>query len=129
MLLNWCQVMLLYDVTSDRSFCSVRHWVQCIDVSSFHTYLLTRNIIVLQEVSEKRVPIILCGNKVDQRAEAAGAGRRCVAAEEGEKMARDNSAIFTETSSKDGHNILDSLVLLAREMCSNEDVEVGSDEH
>jgi len=100
-------VMLLYDVTSDRSFCSVRHWVQCID-----------------EVSEKRVPIILCGNKVDQRAEAAGAGRRCVAAEEGEKMARDNSAIFTETSSKDGHNILDSLVLLAREMCSNEDVEV-----
>ena len=29
-----------------------------------------------------------------------------------------------ETSSRDGHNILDSLVLLAREMCSNEDVEV-----
>ena len=25
-------VMLLYDVTSDRSFCSVRHWDQCIDV-------------------------------------------------------------------------------------------------
>jgi len=29
-----------------------------------------------------------------------------------------------ETSSKDGSNILDSLVLLAREMCSSEDVEV-----
>ena len=27
-------VMLLYDVTSERSFTSVRHWVQCIDVSS-----------------------------------------------------------------------------------------------
>ena len=26
-------VMLLYDVTSERSFTSVRHWVQCIDVS------------------------------------------------------------------------------------------------
>lgn len=25
-------VMLLYDVTSERSFTSVRHWVQCIDV-------------------------------------------------------------------------------------------------
>ena len=25
--------MLLYDVTSERSFTSVRHWVQCIDVS------------------------------------------------------------------------------------------------
>ena len=31
-----------------------------------------------------------------------------------------------ETSSKEGHNILDSLVLLAREMCSSEDVEVQS---
>ena len=36
------------------------------------------------------------------------------------------SAIFMETSSKEGHNILDSLVLLAREMCSSEDVEVQS---
>ena len=45
-------------------------------------------------------------------------------AEDGEKMAREYSAIFMETSSKDGQNILDSLVLLAREMCSNEDVEV-----
>jgi len=100
-------VMLLYDVTSDRSFCSVRHWVQCID-----------------DVSEKRIPIILCGNKVDQRAVSQADGRRCVGAEEGEKMARENSAIFMETSSKDGSNILDSLVLLAREMCSSEDVEV-----
>ena len=49
---------------------------------------------------------------------------RCVGAEDGEKMAREYSAIFMETSSKDGQNILDSLVLLAREMCSNEDVEV-----
>ena len=29
-----------------------------------------------------------------------------------------------ETSSKDGRNILDSLVMLAREMCASEDVEV-----
>ena len=26
-------VMLLYDVTSDRSFAAVRHWIQNIDVS------------------------------------------------------------------------------------------------
>ena len=25
-------VMLLYDVTSDRSFAAVRHWIQSIDV-------------------------------------------------------------------------------------------------
>ena len=66
----------------------------------------------------------MCGNKVDQRQGQQAEGRRCVGAEEGEKMAREYSAIFMETSSKDGQNILDSLVLLAREMCSNEDVEV-----
>jgi GTPase SAR1 family protein len=27
-------VMLLYDVTSDRSFSSVRHWVESIDVGN-----------------------------------------------------------------------------------------------
>ena len=75
-------------------------------------------------MSEKRIPIILCGNKVDQRAGQQSEGRRCVGAEDGEKMAREHSAIFMETSSKEGQNILDSLVLLAREMCSNEDVEV-----
>ena len=32
----------------------------------------------VQEVSEKRVPIILCGNKVDQRAAATAEGRRYV---------------------------------------------------
>ena len=31
-------VMLLYDVTSERSFTSVRHWVQCIDVSNITYY-------------------------------------------------------------------------------------------
>ena len=75
-------------------------------------------------MAEKRIPIILCGNKVDQRTGQQAEGRRCVGAEDGEKTAREHSAIFMETSSRDGHNILDSLVLLAREMCSSEDVEV-----
>ena len=118
-------MMLLYDVTSERSFTSVRHWVQCIDVSC-HLAIrkMKMNDYYLQDVSEKRIPIILCGNKVDQRTGQQAEGRRCVGAEDGEKTAREHSAIFMETSSRDGHNILDSLVLLAREMCSNEDVEV-----
>ena len=33
------QVMLLYDVTSDRSFCAVRHWVNSIDVSQIFTLI------------------------------------------------------------------------------------------
>ena len=85
---------------------------------------MTDNDDYFQDVAEKRIPIILCGNKVDQRTGQQAEGRRCVGAEDGEKTAREHSAIFMETSSRDGHNILDSLVLLAREMCSNEDVEV-----
>ena len=36
-------VMLLYDVTSERSFTSVRHWVQCIDVSRYNTTIIPNN--------------------------------------------------------------------------------------
>ena len=48
----------------------------------------------MQDVSEKRIPIILCGNKVDQRAIQQADGRRCVGAEEGEKMARENRLVI-----------------------------------
>lgn len=44
---------------------------------------------IVQEVSEKRIPIILCGNKVDQRQGCLEEGRRAVSAEDGEKMARE----------------------------------------
>ncbi len=36
-------------------------------------------ICIFKEVSEKRVPIILCGNKSDQRAAATAEGRRWTA--------------------------------------------------
>lgn len=57
---------------------------------------------------------MLCANKVDLRAEAAAQGRRVVSRDEGEKMARDHSAIFIETSAKDGNNVIDALVQLSR---------------
>jgi GTPase SAR1 family protein len=68
----------------------------------------------LQDVAEKRIPIILCANKVDLRMEAVAAGRKCVSTEEGEKTSRDHSAIFIETSAKDGRNVFDALVQLSR---------------
>ena len=75
--------MLLYDVTSDRSFCAVRHWVNSIDVSQISSkgevtlFLMFWNSVcgepddrsITQEVSEKRIPIILCGNKASKRQE------------------------------------------------------------
>ena len=68
----------------------------------------------LQDVSEKRIPIMLCANKVDLRLEACAAGRKCVSTEEGERTAREHSAVFIETSAKDGNNVFDALVHLAR---------------
>ena len=57
---------------------------------------------------------MLCANKVDLREEAANNGRKCVSLEDGERMAREHSAIFIETSAKDGKNVIDALVQLSR---------------
>ena len=65
-------------------------------------------------MSEKRIPIMLCGNKLDLRSDLLEQGRRCVTSENGEKLAREHSATFLETSSKDGDNVLDALVQLSR---------------
>ena len=68
----------------------------------------------MQDVSEKRIPIMLCANKVDLREGAEAMGRKCVSQEEGQRMAREHSAIFIETSAKEGNNVLDALVQLSR---------------
>ncbi len=57
---------------------------------------------------------MLCGNKLDLRADLVAQGTRCVSTEDGERVARDHSATFLETSSKDGSNILDALIQLSR---------------
>ena len=41
-------------------------------------------------------------------------GVRCVTSADGERIARDHSATFLETSSKDGDNVLDAMVQLSR---------------
>lgn len=65
-------------------------------------------------MTEQRVPVILCGNKVDLRAEAQSKGITCIDMLEGELLARDCGAIFLETSSKTGTNILDAVLTLSR---------------
>ena len=70
--------------------------------------------LIFKDVSEKRIPIMLCANKVDTRAEAMANGRKCITIDDGERMAREHSAIFIETSAKDGKNVIDALVQLSR---------------
>ena len=57
---------------------------------------------------------MLCANKTDLRAEASANGRKCVSTDEGERTAREHSAIFIETSAKEGNNVIDALVQLSR---------------
>ncbi|XP_064088133.1 ras and EF-hand domain-containing protein homolog isoform X1 [Macrobrachium nipponense] len=100
-------VLLLYDVTSERSFLNVRQWIQSID-----------------EACETRVPLVLCGNKTDLRDAASAEGRTTVSSAEGERLARDCGANFVETSCKSGSGVLESLVQLSRVMVTTEDVEI-----
>lgn len=65
-------------------------------------------------MTEQRIPIILCGNKVDLRAEAQCKGVTCIDMVEGEILARDCGATFFETSSKTGTNILHAILTLSR---------------
>ena len=75
-------IILLYDVTSRKTFENVANWVTQIR----------------EEVSDK-VTIILVGNKIDDES------NRKVSTEEGAQMAKECGLNFFETSAKSGINI------------------------
>uniref|UniRef100_A0A3Q2Z9T6 RAS and EF-hand domain containing n=1 Tax=Hippocampus comes TaxID=109280 RepID=A0A3Q2Z9T6_HIPCM len=88
-------VLLLYDVTCERSFLNVREWVD-----------------MIEDISQEDIPIMLVGNKCDLRQGAAN----CVPTSYGEKLAMTYNTLFCETSAKDGSNILEAVLHLAREL-------------
>ncbi|CAL8355790.1 unnamed protein product [Lota lota] len=89
-------VLLLYDVTSESSFLNVRAWVEQI-----------------QESTEGQIPMCIIGNKVDLREERP---HGCVSTAHGEKLANAYGALFCETSAKEGTNIVEAVLHLAREV-------------
>lgn len=100
-------VLLLYDCSYERSFMSVREWVDSIE-----------------EGAQKKVPIMLCGNKSDLREEAEKQGRKVVNFEEGQRLAREFEGLFIETSAKEGSNIVDAVTELSRLLMASEDFEL-----
>lgn len=100
-------VLLLYDCSYERSFMSVREWVDSIE-----------------EGAQKKVPIMLCGNKSDLREEAENQGRKVVNFEEGQRLAREFEGLFIETSAKEGSNIVDAVTELSRLLMASEDFEL-----
>uniref|UniRef100_H3DPJ0 RAS and EF-hand domain containing 2 n=1 Tax=Tetraodon nigroviridis TaxID=99883 RepID=H3DPJ0_TETNG len=93
-------VLLLYDVTSENSFLSVRAWVDQV-----------------QDSTEDKVPMCVVGNKVDLREQRPEGS--CVSTLQGEKLAKAYGALFCETSAKDGTNIVETVLHLAREVKKN----------
>ncbi|KAG7473264.1 hypothetical protein MATL_G00093860 [Megalops atlanticus] len=90
-------VLLLYDVTSERSFLNVRQWMDQI-----------------QESTHECLPTCIIGNKTDLRAESPE--DICVTTADGEKLAKVYSALFCETSAKDGIGVIEAVLHLAREV-------------
>ncbi|KAH9518740.1 hypothetical protein Btru_006126, partial [Bulinus truncatus] len=100
-------VLLLYDVTYERSFLNLRDWVDAIE-----------------EGALKKIPIMLVGNKIDARPELEHQGRRVVKHDDGVRLSREIDALFIETSAKDGANIQEAVIELTRLLRTNEDLEV-----
>ncbi|CAK6951075.1 ras and EF-hand domain-containing protein [Scomber scombrus] len=93
-------VLLLYDVTSESSFLNVRAWVDQI-----------------QDSTEEKIPMCVIGNKVDLREQLPEGS--CVSSIHGEKLAKTYGALFCETSAKEGTNIVEAVLHLAREVKKN----------
>ncbi|XP_076010328.1 ras and EF-hand domain-containing protein homolog [Genypterus blacodes] len=95
-------VLLLYDVTCERSFLNVREWVD-----------------MIEDMSQEDIPIMLVGNKCDLRQN----GVSCVPTSYGEKLAMTYNTLFCETSAKDGSNTLEAVLHLAREVTKQVHIE------
>ncbi|XP_078071526.1 ras and EF-hand domain-containing protein homolog [Mustelus asterias] len=103
-------VLLLYDVTCEKSFLNVREWVD-----------------MIEESTNENIPIMLVGNKADLRERAMQEGQKSVPVSYGEKLAMTYNVLFCETSAKDGSNIIEAVLHLAREVRKRANEETDED--
>lgn len=90
-------VLLLYDVTCEKSFVNVKDWIESIrEVDDRSTIMLVGNKDDMPEL--KQVPSALAA-----------------------RLAEENNALHIETSAKTGSNIFEAFGKLARELQSKED--------
>nr|DBA32026.1 TPA: hypothetical protein GDO54_007778 [Pyxicephalus adspersus] len=88
-------VLLMYDVTSETSFLNVRQWIDEIKSSC-----------------DKSIPVMLIGNKTDLRSGGNDSG--AIQTSMGEKLAMAYGSLFCETSARDGTNVVEAVLHLAR---------------
>ncbi|XP_069384615.1 EF-hand calcium-binding domain-containing protein 4B isoform X1 [Paralichthys olivaceus] len=93
-------VIVMYDITAQQSFTAVRQWLTSV-----------------KEGAGDDIPIMLLGNKTDKEIE------RQVQKGLGERLAKDCQMAFFECSACSGHNVMESMVHLARILKEQEDRE------
>uniref|UniRef100_A0AAX7SU68 small monomeric GTPase n=1 Tax=Astatotilapia calliptera TaxID=8154 RepID=A0AAX7SU68_ASTCA len=86
-------LLLLYDITSKSSFDNIRAWL-----TEIHEY------------AQSNVVIMLLGNKADMSSD------RAIRRDEGERLAREYSVPFMETSAKTGVNVDLAFTAVAKEL-------------
>uniref|UniRef100_A0A3P8TE27 small monomeric GTPase n=1 Tax=Amphiprion percula TaxID=161767 RepID=A0A3P8TE27_AMPPE len=86
-------LLLLYDITSKSSFDNIRAWL-----TEIHEY------------AQSDVVIMLLGNKADMSSD------RAIRRDEGERLAREYSVPFMETSAKTGVNVDLAFTAVAKEL-------------
>ncbi|XP_040894940.1 EF-hand calcium-binding domain-containing protein 4B [Toxotes jaculatrix] len=93
-------VVVMYDITAEQSFTAVRQWLTSV-----------------KEGAGEDIPIMLLGNKTDKEIE------RQVQKGVGDRLAKDCHMTFYECSACSGHNVMESMVHLARILKEQEDRE------
>ncbi|KAG7214917.1 hypothetical protein INR49_005192, partial [Caranx melampygus] len=93
-------VIVMYDITAEQSFTAVRQWLTSV-----------------KEGAGEDIPIMLLGNKTDKELE------RQIQKGVGERLAKDYQMTFYECSACSGHNVVESMVYLARILKEQEDRE------
>jgi small GTP-binding protein len=90
-------IILTYDVTDENSFKNIRNWVKQIEQNA-----------------QNNVCKVLVGNKCDR-------DDRKVSFDEGQKLAKEFSMQFFETSAKTNYNVNETFTYLTREILNNTD--------
>lgn len=93
-------VVVMYDITERQSFTAVRQWLTSIN-----------------EAAGDGITIMLLGNKTDKEEE------RQVQKSMGERLAKDCQMPFFECSACSGHNVINSMIEMARILKEREDTE------